>query len=76
VNRLRDQFFACTSFALNQYGGIGGCDAFNFLEDSFERKTFTYDSLELAVFPVLFTRPKCFEVSHKRLRLTLTTKNA
>src|ERR1700757_1613923 len=60
MNRLGDQFFSCTGFALNQYCGIGRCDSFNLFEHGFECRALAYDSLEL----LLVAKPECFEVPH------------
>src|ERR1700758_691131 len=66
MNRLGDQFFSCTGFALNQYCGIGRCDSFNLFEHGFECRALAYDSLEL----LLVAKPECFEVPHNSAAVT------
>jgi hypothetical protein len=49
VNRSRDQLLARPRFALDQNGGIGGRDAFDFSEHRFQDATLAYDLFESAL---------------------------
>ena len=63
VNRLRDQLFPGSRFALNQYGGPGRRDPLHLLEHRVESRTTTHDLLKLRP-PIVAPKTAIFEASH------------
>src|ERR1700745_2671829 len=64
MNRLGNQFFSCTRFALNQHGGIGRCNSLNLFEPRFQCRALAYNSRELALSLLLFANPNCLRALH------------
>jgi hypothetical protein len=52
VNRARDQLLARSCFSLDKNGGISRRDAFDLLEDRFQRGALTYDLLESSLITI------------------------
>src|SRR5258708_25050112 len=65
VNRMRNQFLAGASFALDNDGRVRGRDALDLLKHRFQRRTVANDLLESPVVRNLTATPECFDSSHR-----------
>jgi hypothetical protein len=60
MNRARDQFLACSGFAENQHGGVGGRNRLDLAQNSSECRTLAHDLIEIELGPNFVFEVKLF----------------